>query len=266
MIEVINLETLDNDGKKIPANNPNESTPDNITHCQLRYNTFTSSYAIQGVAVTGSSSTFEFDLSGVTYTEFKLYVSTDGTNYTEKKSYGGTTGKTIYTSSAGAVLTTGNQTVAGIKTFSAIPIISSTATTGTQAVNKTFVDTRAGIKQWKGYIGQAEPNIPTDTVIINTTGSTPTYTRDSNGYYLMTFPTGWMGLQGNSKLFFEYDTFQMSSLGMPTSSGDRFFTIGQYFEDPLADTTVEIYSYSNSAKSVAAGTFLPVLLTITLYP
>ena len=97
MIEVINLETLDNDGKKIPANNPNESTPDNITHCQLRYNTFTSSYAIQGVAVTGSSSTFEFTVSdALFYRKFKLYVSTDGTNYTEKKSYGGSAGKHLF--------------------------------------------------------------------------------------------------------------------------------------------------------------------------
>ena len=36
--------------ENIPANNPNKAL-DNITHlCQLRYNTFTSSYAIQGVA------------------------------------------------------------------------------------------------------------------------------------------------------------------------------------------------------------------------
>ncbi|MBL0108965.1 MAG: hypothetical protein IPP52_17230, partial [Ignavibacteria bacterium] len=46
MIEIINLEKLDNDGRKQPANDPTSSTPDNITHCQLRYNTFTSSYVI----------------------------------------------------------------------------------------------------------------------------------------------------------------------------------------------------------------------------
>ena len=100
MIEIINLEKLDNDGRKQPANDPTSSTPDNITHCQLRYNTFTSSYVIQGVAVTGASSTFEFTVSdALFYWKFKLYTSTDGTNYTEKKSYGGSAGKHLFDSS-----------------------------------------------------------------------------------------------------------------------------------------------------------------------
>ena len=100
MIEIINLEKLDNDGRKQPANDPTSSTPDNITHCQLRYNTFTSSYVIQGVAVTGASSTFEFTVSdALFYWKFKLYTSTDGTNYTEKKSYGGSLGKHLFDNS-----------------------------------------------------------------------------------------------------------------------------------------------------------------------
>ena len=100
MIEIINLEKLDNDGRKQPANDPTSSTPDNITHCQLRYNTFTSSYVIQGVAVTGASSTFEFTVSdALFYWKFKLSTSTDGTNYTEKKSYGGSAGKHLFDSS-----------------------------------------------------------------------------------------------------------------------------------------------------------------------
>ena len=100
MIEIINLEKLDNDGRKQPANDPTSSTPDNITHCQLRYNTFTSSYVVQGVAVTGASSTFEFTVSdALFYWKFKLYVSTDGTNYTEKKSYGGSAGKHLFDNS-----------------------------------------------------------------------------------------------------------------------------------------------------------------------
>ena len=100
MIEIINLEKLDNDGRKQPANDPTSSTPDNITHCQLRYNTFTSSYVVQGVAVTGASSTFEFTVSdALFYWKFKLYTSTDGTNYTEKKSYGGSAGKHLFDSS-----------------------------------------------------------------------------------------------------------------------------------------------------------------------
>ena len=107
MIEIINLEKLDNDGRKQPANDPTSSTPDNITHCQLRYNTFTSSYVIQGVAVTGASSTFEFTVSdALFYWKFKLYTSTDGTNYTEKKSYGGSLGKHLFDSSPRRMLIT----------------------------------------------------------------------------------------------------------------------------------------------------------------
>lgn len=265
MIEVINLEKLSNDGYKQPANDPNESTPDNITHCQLRYNTFTSSYVIQGVAVTGSSSTFEFDITGITYTLFKLYVSTDGTTYTEKKSYGGSLGKTLNETTANAVLTTGNQTVAGIKTFSSVPIISTTATTSTQAVNKLFVDTRVGIKQWKGYILQSGSNsLAFGSEYINTTGATVTGSRDSTGYYLMTFSTAWMGLAGNAKLLIEYTPFQLVSLGQ--SSADKFISISQYFEDPLADTTIEIYNHSNPARTTLVDTFSSLLLTITLFP
>lgn len=96
MIEVINLEKLSRDGFKQPANDPNKITPDNITHAQLRYNTFTSSYVIQGTAVSGSNSTFEFNVtSDIQYSLYKLYCSTDGTNYNEWKSYGGTNGRTL---------------------------------------------------------------------------------------------------------------------------------------------------------------------------
>lgn len=102
MKEIINLEKLSSHGYKMPANNPNIVSPDNITHAQLRYNTFTSSYVIQGTVVSGSNSTFEFDVntsdlhsSGKTHSRMKLYGSTDGTNYTEIKSYGGTYGKSL---------------------------------------------------------------------------------------------------------------------------------------------------------------------------
>ena len=269
MIEIINLEKLDNDGRKQPANDPTSSTPDNITHCQLRYNTFTSSYVIQGVAVTGASSTFEFDLTAITYTLFKLYVSTDGTTYTEKKSYGGSSGKTLNETTANAVLVTGNQTVTGIKTFSSVPIVSTAATTSTQLVNKLFVDTRAGIKQWKGYIIQSAtgaPALASNLLYVNTTGSTPTFSRDSTGYYLMTFPTGWMGETSNPKLLIEYTGYQLAALGIINGSGDRFITVSQYFEGPLADTTIEIYNYSNNTKTTPADSFSPLLITITLFP
>jgi len=48
--------------------------------------------------VPGSNSSVEFDDDGVTYTKYKLFVSTDGTTYTERKSFGGTDGKDCITS------------------------------------------------------------------------------------------------------------------------------------------------------------------------
>ena len=44
---------------------------------------------------------------------------------------------------AGAVALTGNETVAGVKTFSSLPLSSVVPTTGDQLVNKTYVDTFA---------------------------------------------------------------------------------------------------------------------------
>lgn len=83
---------------KQPANNPNAASPDNITHARLYYNTFAGSNYIQGSFVPGSNSSVEFDDDGVTYTKYKLFVSTDGTTYTERKSFGGTDGKDCITS------------------------------------------------------------------------------------------------------------------------------------------------------------------------
>lgn len=122
MIEIINLDKLSNDGYKQPANDPTSNTPDNITHAQLRYNTFSSSYVIQGVIVTGSSSTFEFTVPAfLKYSLFKLYVSTDGTTYTEKKSYGGSTGRTLlamtFGSSMKLILNQGGTSAPTVKTF-----------------------------------------------------------------------------------------------------------------------------------------------------
>lgn len=260
MIEIINLDKLSNDGYKQPANDPTSNTPDNITHAQLRYNTFTSSYAIQGVVVTGASSTFEFDITGITYTLFKLYVSTDGTTYTEKKSYGGSLGKTLNETTANAVLTTGNQTIAGIKTFSDIPIISSTATTSTQAVNKSFVDTRNGTKQWKGIISGSASNLSIVKTFVNTTGTTVTPAREGTGYFTMTFSAGWMGVADNPKLSIEYNN--ISAFG---TAINRSIDIAQYFEDPGADTIIEIYNFAMPGQT-ADNTMPNTLLTITLFP
>jgi len=316
MIVILNLERIDSDGKLIPANNPNYAVPSYIKYAQLRYNTFSNSYVVQGTFLaTGESSTIEFDLNGVSssYTLFKLYTSTDGVTYTEDKTYGGTTGRTIFTSVAGAVLTSGNQNVAGIKdfsdsiksntisehttntgvtidgvlikdsldnsnivtkdgvqtitgikTYSAIPIMSSLATTGTQAVNKNFVDARAGIKQWKGLIEQTASTPPILLKeFINTTGTTVSFSIVSTGYHLMTFSAGWMGEAWNTRLLFEYIQFHNTTDGYPYN---RYYSVGQYFEDPLADTTVEIYCYSDAGRTTLSNIFVnPMLLTITLF-
>lgn len=134
MIEIINLDKLSNDGFKQPANDPTSNTPDNITHAQLRYNTFSSSYVIQGVIVTGSSSTFEFTVPAfLKYSLFKLYVSTDGTTYTEKKSYGGSTGRTLlamtFGSSMKLIVNQGDISAPTVKTFFNNTIYAVTTTT-----------------------------------------------------------------------------------------------------------------------------------------
>jgi hypothetical protein len=46
----------------------------------------------------------------------------------------------------GYVATTGNQTIAGVKTFTSSPIVPA-PTTGTQAVNKQYVDNMVVISQ-----------------------------------------------------------------------------------------------------------------------
>lgn len=94
---IINLEKLDGDGKKIPLNNPNLVSPDCYAYVQLRYNDFSSSYAVQGDYVSGYPSTFEFDLTDAlqNYNTFKCYISADGVTYTENVTFGGTEGKYI---------------------------------------------------------------------------------------------------------------------------------------------------------------------------
>lgn len=96
MIEIVNLERLDADGKKIPANNPNYITPSLYPYAQLRYNDFSDSSAVQGSFISGYPNTVEFDLSDVIgYNLFKLYLSTDDVTYTEIVTYGGTDGKVL---------------------------------------------------------------------------------------------------------------------------------------------------------------------------
>ncbi|MBK6773411.1 MAG: hypothetical protein IPG78_15040 [Ignavibacteria bacterium] len=71
-------------------NDPTSSTPDNITHCQLRYNTFTSSLrSARRFASTGASSTFEFTISrraGITnFTSLLNYMLQQTAQFIQKK-------------------------------------------------------------------------------------------------------------------------------------------------------------------------------------
>lgn len=97
MIVVVNLETLDRDGKKIPSNNPTADSLSAVTHVQLRYDDHEDPNIIQLTNVSGENSTFEGDVDEdlLIWDNFKLFTSEDGTNYTENKTWGGTNGKPL---------------------------------------------------------------------------------------------------------------------------------------------------------------------------
>jgi len=96
---IVNLDKYSSDGFKQSANSLTATSPDNITHARLYYDSFTGSDYIQGAFVVGKNSTLEFDNSGVSFTKYKLFESTDGVTYTENKTYGGTEGRDEFNSS-----------------------------------------------------------------------------------------------------------------------------------------------------------------------
>ena len=103
-----------------PANTTSAVSPDNVTHAQLRYTDFSSSYVIQGSVVSGANSTFEFSIADNLASEiFKMYYSTDGTTYNVDKTFGGTSGKTLFATAdlSGLVTLTTAQTISGTKTL-----------------------------------------------------------------------------------------------------------------------------------------------------
>ena len=92
------------------------------------------------------------------------------------------------------VKTTGNETIAGVKTFSSRPIVP-TPTTNTQAVNKTYVDTRIPtgvILMWSGSIA----TIPTGWVLCNGANGTPDL---RNRFVIGAGSTYGVGATGGSK-------------------------------------------------------------------
>lgn len=206
-IEVVNLEKLSaTAGYKMPANDPEAVSPDNITHAQLRKSPFGSGQATQGTAVSGENSTFEFSIADNDADElFKLYVSTDGTNYTENKTYGGTNGRNPFSATdiSGLVTLTTSQNISGTKTINgnANLVIASgsdiTVQTGgdltladapvqtTDATNKAYVDGRT----WTSCVFWIDAmSLDNTTValsyrrIFNSTGYTPTLAYGTNSY------------------------------------------------------------------------------------
>lgn len=88
---VYNLEKLSPDGYKQLATD--------ITHARLYYDDFTGTNFIQGTFLSGSTSIIQFDETGVAFTLFKMFTSTDGVNYTERESFGGDVGTTLISAS-----------------------------------------------------------------------------------------------------------------------------------------------------------------------
>ena len=90
-MKVINLDKYNEDGFKQKATD--------ITHGRLYYDDFAGNNYVQGTFKSGSTSTMQFDLTGVGFTLYKLFTSTDGTNYTERDSFGADYGDTVIDSS-----------------------------------------------------------------------------------------------------------------------------------------------------------------------
>jgi len=195
---VYNTNELSPQGYLKPANTVSAVSPDNVTHLQLRYSDFSSSYVIQGSVVSGENSTFEFSIADNLASEiFKLYYSTDGTNYTVDKTFGGTSGKKLFATAdlSGLVTLTTAQNISGTKTIngSANLVIASGSditvqaggditladapTASTDATNKAYVDGLIGYKSCVFWVASFTPNESTAlsyTRIYNNTGYTPT--------------------------------------------------------------------------------------------
>jgi len=216
---VYNTNELSPQGYLKPANTVSAVSPDNVTHLQLRYSDFSSSYVIQGSVVSGANSTFEFSIADNLASEiFKLYYSTDGTTYNVDKTFGGTSGKKLFATAdlSGLVTLTTAQNISGTKTIngSANLVIASgsdiTVQSGgdltladapsasTDATNKAYVDARAS-KEALIFVSSYDPTGGTivSATIYNTTGRTFTLSNVSGGI-LISF-TG----SATSSLFFQ---------------------------------------------------------------
>lgn len=240
-----NFEKVSPLGYKQPANDPNEASPDYITHAQLRYSPFTSSEAIAGSVVSGANSTFSFSIEDaqIAYT-FKMYYSTDGTTYNEDKTFGGSSGKKLFGAndlSGYATLGTA-QSITAIKTFTALPVSSVAPTGSTQFTNKAYVD---GLVGWKTCVFWIDSFTPNESIalsyrrIYNNTGVTPT----------LTYGTSLFGAQGLRVTFNR--TSAASDLILPgklhtddgfgSKNAAGFLSIDETWNQASSNTTVDLF-------------------------
>ena len=230
---VYNTNELSPQGYLKPANTVSAVSPDNVTHLQLRYSDFSSSYVIQGSVVSGANSTFEFSIADNLASEiFKMYYSTDGTTYSVDKTFGGTSGKKLFATAdlSGLVTLTTAQNISGTKTIngSANLVIASGSditvqaggditladapTASTDATNKAYVDGLIGYTEYIAWVDQTDTDAPVPTVVKNNTGRTWTWSYYDVGIYTLT-PSGTNPFSDFTKFDIEYDRFISSGQG-----------------------------------------------------
>jgi hypothetical protein len=267
---VYNTNELSPQGYLKPANTVSAVSPDNITHLQLRYSDFSSSYVIQGSVVSGENSTFEFSIADNLASEvFKLYYSTDGTTYNVDKTFGGTSGKKLFgaTDLSGLVTLTTAQNISGTKTLtgnanivvgsgSDITVqtggditLADAPTASTDATNKAYVDANT-FKSCVFWIASYTPNESTAlsyTRIFNNTGVTPTLT------YLQGI-TGTQGLRvtfnrtsSNSDIILPGKLFTDDGFGSKNDAG--FLGVSETFAQSSANTVMDLYYVDDSAQT-----------------
>jgi len=255
-----------------PANSSSAVSPDNVTHAQLRYDTFADPNIIQGSVVSGANSTFEFSVSdGLAEEVFKMYYSTDGTTYSVDKTFGGTSGKKLFATAdlSGLVTLTTAQTISGTKTLgsnanivvgsgSDITVqsggditLADAPSTSTDATNKAYVDANT-FKSCVFWIDAFYLDTLTALSyrrIFNNTGVTPTLAYGNNSL-------GERGL---------VVTFNRTSAAWDISSthfsgGDEFASIPSGFfyidstitQSASATSTILTFSgdYTNASQSI----------------
>jgi hypothetical protein len=254
-----------------PANTTSAVSPDNVTHAQLRYTDFSSSYVIQGSVVSGANSTFEFSIADNLASEiFKMYYSTDGTTYNVDKTFGGTSGKKLFaTADLSGLVTTGTaQNITATKTLTtnANLVVSSGSditvqsggditladapTASTDATNKAYVDGLIGYKSCVFWVSSFTPNESTAlsyTRIYNNTGYTPT----------LTYLSGLIGTQGlrvtfnrtssNSDIILPPKLFTDDGFGSKNAAG--FLGVSETFSQSSANTVMDLYYVDDVAQA-----------------